>query len=401
MLGCRLHDHLVGSWRHKFETVDPVGGRHRLGDKGVDARIDHAVPVRVLVEPHGHLIHAAVHARILRAVAVPVVEDRVADHQRSRERVAEVGDTQSPGRHRHGDRMGRGQPVGVVGAGPGAGGQRSAGGHDRHRVAAAVGADELEGAHRSGGRGGDHRAAGIAKLHRDAGEPVLACFRRAAAVAVEVVPERAADHRLEVVAEIGVEDRVAACRRIVVERHDSRSVLVAVAVSRAGTAAARQRGGRDGHGVVAAGRQSREQVEAVGVGDGVAGHAGAVAQVDAGGRRDGEGHAGHARLAGILHAVAVEVAPDEIADGSGGQHRGDVGAVLVVGALAGFIPGIGDGEGVGHRGADVGRRLEHVEGDGDHASAAGIERPEVVPVDRPGQAIGGQAVRRRAGRDEG
>ncbi len=183
-----------------------------------------------------------------------------------------------------------------------------------------------------------------------------------------------------------------------VERDDRGAVRGRVAILGACSAAAGQGRGNHCDGVVRGGRQRLEQVETAGVGDHVARGPGPVTQVDAR-RADRHRDAGHARLAGILHTVTVEVAPDEVADRSRGQHGGDVGGPGVVGRKAVHEPGVRDAGGVRHGGGHVARRFEHLEGHGDQPSAAGVKRPQVVPAQFPRSAVGGHRVGRRFRRD--
>ena len=212
--------------------------------------------------------------------------------------------------------MGGAGSITVVGSAPVTAAHYPTVGHDQHGVVTHVGSRETEEAVRIGLRCcQDATGGGVSgvELHGDIGQPPFAAIGGGGSAAVDVVPDTALDAAGQIIPEVGIQERVAANGGVVVDGDGGGAVVVAITVVSVGKAGIGKRGGGDGDVVVARGGQPFEQIEAIGIGEGGDGHAVAVAQIDAGGRRQRDGHSGDAHFVpAVLDAVAIDVAPDEI-----------------------------------------------------------------------------------------
>ncbi|OEZ98985.1 hypothetical protein DUGA2_55280 [Duganella sp. HH101] len=318
--------HAVGARLQVVEAVVAVG----VGGGGGAGRIAAGVQQHDLDAGHAGF------TRVLHAVAVGVVPDLVAQRGRTVEAGVDVGVVLARGqRDRCGVAAGIDVAVDGIAAGALAGGHEAGRRGDGHRVRARIDGEAVLAAV-MGGDAADHVAAGVLQVDLDAVQAQLAAVLHA--VAVAVFPHAVAhggllddDARIQVL--------VAVARS---QRHLRSLAGGGVGVGILGSVAAlvlrgEQVVGRQGGLVelyaVAARLQAAELVVAAGVGgDGGAGRmAGRVQQRDL--------DAGHAGFAVVLHAVAVAVVPDGVAQRSQAHQAG-------VGLVVGLARGQRDGGGV-------------------------------------------------------
>ena len=384
------------------EQVRAVARRRRGGDEGIHADVHRAVAVGVLVQVDRDVGDAFLERVALDAVAVPVVEDRVAERVAAPAPVAEVRPRHAAADDRHGRIVRRVGAVGVPRQVPLARAQHAGVGRDEHRVVARVAAHETEEAVggrdvRRDGRAGTARRRARAQVDRHVRQPVLARLAVRLAAPVPVVPDRAFDGRLGLVAEVRrqVEIVGAVGRRVDVQIDRRRAVVRAALVVGVHARAARQRRRHDPHRVDARLGDRFEEVEAAGVGPVRDGRAGPVAQVDARRRREGYRHVGDAHVRFVLHAVAVQVAPDVVAERRRRRQDYRDGARRGVGGQAALDQGVGDPRRVDRLGLGAEVRLPQLEGHRHGRSAARIDRTDVAPGQRA------RGVRPGAGRRRG
>ena len=226
-----VHHHQVGVRREQVrEDVVAVRRRGRRRDARVGGRVHDAVAVGVFVEPDRDVRDAFLGNRILRAVAVPVVEQRVADAVGPGAEVAEIRPPHPAERDRHRGIVRRVGAVRIPRYLPGAVAEHAGIRRDVDGVGAVEVAGESEIA--VGGRDvrGDGRARAArrragAQIDRHVGHPVLAGFAIGFLAAVVVVPDRAFDRAGQGVAEIGRQVQVVRAVGVDVQVDGRRAVV--------------------------------------------------------------------------------------------------------------------------------------------------------------------------------